>query len=33
MTEPAPPTEETAALPNLPVFSVSEITAAIKRTM
>ena len=33
MTEPAPPTEETASHPNLPVFSVSEISAAIKRTM
>jgi exodeoxyribonuclease VII large subunit len=33
MTEPVPPTDETASLPNLPVFSVSEISAAIKRTM
>ena len=33
MIEPAPPTDETGTLPNLPVFSVSEITAAIKRTM
>ena len=33
MTEPVPPTEETETLANLPVFSVSEITAAIKRTM
>jgi exodeoxyribonuclease VII large subunit len=33
MTEPAHPADQTGALPNLPVFSVSEITAAIKRTM
>jgi exodeoxyribonuclease VII large subunit len=33
MTEPTPPTDDTGALPNLPVFSVSEISAAIKRTM
>jgi len=33
MAEPALPREEIGSLPNLPVFSVSEITAAIKRTM
>ena len=33
MSDPTPPTEEGAQLPNLPIYSVSEISAAIKRTM
>ena len=33
MTEPLPPGEEAAGIPNLPIYSVSEISAAIKRTM
>ena len=33
MSDPVPPTEEGPQIPNLPVYSVSEISAAIKRTM
>jgi exodeoxyribonuclease VII large subunit len=33
MADPTLPIEEGAQLPNLPIFSVSEISAAIKRTM
>ncbi len=33
MSDPVPPTEEAPELPNLPIYSVSEISAAIKRTM
>ncbi len=33
MTDSTPPSDETAMHPNMPVFSVSEISAAIKRTM
>jgi exodeoxyribonuclease VII large subunit len=33
MSDSPPPTEEGAPLPNLPIYSVGEISAAIKRTM